>query len=245
YATLCDVVIAEPGARLGFAGPRVIEQTIRRSLPAGFQSAESLLERGLIDMISPRGELRSTLGRLLAASAPRWDHHRERGPDELVVRDPDALAGQDAWTAVQRARDLRRPSTLDYIDGIVDDFVELRGDRVCGDCPAIVGGIGRLGGLPLVVVGHQKGKTAAELSQRNFGMAIPAGYRKATRLMKLAGKLGLPVVTLVDTPGAYPGPEAEENGQAIAIAESLRLMAQLPVPIVTVILGEGGSGGAL
>jgi acyl-CoA carboxylase subunit beta len=246
YATLCDVLIAEPGARLGFAGPRVIEQTIRQSLPEGFQSAELLLERGMIDVIVPRGELRSTLGRLLAASAGRQDHHdRERVPADLVVHDPDALVGQDGWTALRRARDLRRPSTLDYIDGIVDGFVELRGDRVSGDCPAIVGGVGWLGGQPLVVIGHQRGHTAAELSERNFGMAIPAGYRKAARLMRLAGKLGIPVVTFVDTPGAYPGPAAEERGQANAIAENLRLMAQLPVPIVSVILGEGGSGGAL
>ena len=245
YATLCDVLIAEPGARLGFAGPRVIEQTIRQALPEGFQSAELLLKRGMIDMVVPRGELRVTLGRLLAAGAGQQDHNREQPPTDLIVRDPDALAGQDAWTALRQARDLRRPSTLDYIDGIVDGFVELRGDRVSGDCPAIVGGVGRLGSQPLMVIGHQKGHTAAELSERNFGMAIPAGYRKAARLMRLAGKLGLPVVTFVDTPGAYPGPEAEERGQANAIAENLRLMAQLPVPIVSVILSEGGSGGAL
>ncbi|MGH4011319.1 MAG: acetyl-CoA carboxylase carboxyl transferase subunit alpha [Pseudonocardiaceae bacterium] len=246
YATLCDVLVAEPGARLGFAGPRVIAQTLRQPLPEGFQSAELLLERGMIDVIRPRDRLRSTLGQLLAAGAGRQNQHvQERVFADLIVRDPDALAVPDAWMALRRARDVRRPSTLDYIDGIVDGFVELRGDRVSGDCPAIVGGVGRIGCLPVMVIGHQKGHTAAALAERNFGMAIPAGYRKAARLMRFAGKLGLPVVTFVDTPGAYPGPEAEKCGQANAIAENLRLMAQLPVPIVSVILGEGGSGGAL
>jgi acetyl-CoA carboxylase carboxyl transferase subunit beta len=151
----------------------------------------------------------------------------------------------DAWQAVHRARDLKRPTTLDYIATVFDDFEELRGDRVSGDCPAIVGGPARLDGIPVIVIGHQKGHNAAELAAHNFGMPLPAGFRKAGRLMRLAAKLGLPVVTLVDTPGAFPGIEAEEGGQAVAIAENLRLMAGLPVPIVTVVTGEGGSGGAL
>jgi acetyl-CoA carboxylase carboxyl transferase subunit beta len=134
---------------------------------------------------------------------------------------------------------------LDYLGLVFDDFQELHGDRVGGDCPAMVAGLARLAGRPVAVIGHQKGHTAAELAARNYGMPVPAGYRKAARVMRLAAKLGLPVVTLVDTPGAYPGAESEEQGQSVAIAENLRLMASLPVPVVSVITGEGGSGGAL
>ncbi|MEV0967846.1 carboxyltransferase subunit alpha [Microtetraspora glauca] len=135
---------------------------------------------------------------------------------------------------------------MDHVAEWTDRFVELRGDRAGGgDCPAIAGGLAVVDGLPLVVVGHQKGHTTDELVRRNFGMPSPAGYRKAMRLMRLAAKLRLPLVTLIDTPGAYPGLEAEEHGQAHAIAECIRLMGSLPVPVVSVITGEGGSGGAL
>jgi acetyl-CoA carboxylase carboxyl transferase subunit beta len=135
--------------------------------------------------------------------------------------------------------------TLDYLALAFDDFQELHGDRVGGECTAMIAGLARLGDLPVAVVGQHKGHSPAELSTRNFGMPKPAGYRKASRIMRLAAKLGLPVVTLIDTPGAYPAAEAEETGQAVAIAESMRLMLSLPVPVVSVIIGEGGSGGAL
>ncbi|TCK22087.1 acetyl-CoA carboxylase, carboxyltransferase subunit beta [Pseudonocardia endophytica] len=245
FATLCDVIVAEPGARLGFAGRRVIEQTIRQELPDGFQSAEMLLEQGMIDAIRPRSELRATLGRLLAAGDPPpvSDDHPTAAPD--VVRDPSALPAVDAWHAVQQARDLDRPTTLDYLAGAFEDFEELRGDRVGGDCSAIVAGPARLGGQPVMVIGHQKGHSLAELTARNFGMGNPSGYRKSARLMRLAAKWGLPVLTLVDTPGAFPGPDAEERGQAVAIAENIRLMSALRVPVLSMVIGEGGSGGAL
>jgi acyl-CoA carboxylase subunit beta len=251
FATQCDVIVAEPAARLGFAGRRVIEQTIGHDLPDGFQTAEFLRERGLIDLIKPRAALRTTLGRLLAAGLPGRavaESAAGQEPGALarwVVRDPARLAEIDPWQAVQRARDLDRPTTLDYLDRAFTDFEELHGDRIGEECQAIVGGIAMLRGRPAMVIGHQRGRTAAELALRNYGMPTPAGYRKAARLMRLAAKLGLPVITFIDTPGAYPGVEAEERGQAIAIAESIRLMASLPVPIVTVIIGEGGSGGAL
>jgi acyl-CoA carboxylase subunit beta len=251
FATLCDVIIAEPGARLGFAGPRVISQTIRQTLPDGFQTAEFLLAHGLIDAIRPRTELRTTLGRLLAngtRSAPRdfdglidGEAWHSTGPSQPARHKPHP----DPWQAVQQARDLGRPTTADYINLLIDDFEELRGDRLGEEDSAIIGGLGRLCDLPVVLIGHQKGHTAAELAAHNFGMPTPAGYRKAARLMRLAAKLSLPVITLVDTPGAYPGVEAEASGQSIAIAENLRLMAGLPVPVITVITGEGGSGGAL
>jgi len=248
FATLSDVIVAEPGARLGFAGPRVIEQTIRKKLGPRFQTAEFLLERGLIDMVTPRSRLRATLGKLLAAGTnggPRADRGLSSASPPTLVEYADELYDGDPWELVKRARDLRRPTTLDYVSMLTDDFEELHGDRVGGDCSAIVGGIACFDGCWVVVVGHQKGHTVAELTERNFGMPRPAGYRKAGRLMRIAAKLNLPVITLIDTPGAYPGIEAEENGQAMAIAENLRLMASLPVPIVAVITGEGGSGGAL
>jgi acyl-CoA carboxylase subunit beta len=244
FATLSDVILAEPGARLGFAGPRVIAQTIRQTLPPGFQTAELLLEHGLIDAIHPRHALRQALGRLLSIGGRR--NNAETDPaDDVVVTDFEQLPEIPAWEAVQRARNLGRPTTLDYVHRVFEDFEELRGDRTSGDCSAIVGGLARLVGTGVVVMGHQKGHTPAELSARNFGMPTPAGYRKAARLARLAAKLGLPVITFVDTPGAYPGVEAEERGQAIAIAELIRLMSGLPVPTITVITGEGGSGGAL
>ena len=244
FATLADVIIAEPGARLGFAGPRVIAQTIRQTLPPGFQTAELLLEQGLIDAIQPRHGLRQALGRLLSIGT-RAARDPAAPAADVVITDPERIPAVPAWEAVQRARHLGRPTTLDYLHRAFDDFEELRGDRVSGDCSAIVAGLARLAGTPVAVIGHQKGHTPAELATRNYGMPTPAGYRKAARVARLAGKLGLPVITLVDTPGAYPGVEAEQQGQAIAIAECIRLMAGLPVPVISVITGEGGSGGAL
>lgn len=245
FATQCALIVAEPRARLGFAGPRVIEQTIGHELPAGFQTAEFLLARGFIDMIKPRQALRSTLRRLLGA--PGRDVRPSGGQTAgyTAVRDAERLAVIDPWWAVRQARDLRRPTTLDYIHHAFHDFEELRGDRVSGDCPAIVGGLATLGGRQLMVVGQQRGHTAREVAARNYGMPSPAGYRKAARLMRLAGAIGLPVVTFIDTPGAHPGVAAEENGQAHAIAQSIELMTGLPVPVISVIIGEGGSGGAL
>jgi acetyl-CoA carboxylase carboxyl transferase beta subunit/acetyl-CoA carboxylase carboxyl transferase alpha subunit len=244
FATLSDVVLAEPGARLGFAGRRVIAQTIKESLPAGFQGAELLLRQGLIDAIHPRHALRQALGRLLSIGARSGG---DSGVDvaDVVITDPARLPELPPWEAVQRARDLARPTTLDYVSRVFDDFEELHGDRLGGECAAIVGGVARLSGTPVMVIGHQKGHTLAELTVRNYGMARPAGYRKAARLVRLAAKLGLPVITFVDTPGAYPGVDAEEQGQAVAIAEMIRLLSGLPVPVITVITGEGGSGGAL
>lgn len=146
---------------------------------------------------------------------------------------------------VQVARHPRRPYTLDYLKLIFTDFVELHGDRLYREDESIVGGWARLDGESVMVVGHQKGRDMKENLRRNFGMPHPEGYRKALRLMELAGKFGRPVLTLIDTPGAYPGLGAEERGQAEAIARNLRAMAALPVPVVATVIGEGGSGGAL
>lgn len=151
----------------------------------------------------------------------------------------------NAWQISQVARHPQRPYTLDYIQGMFTDFEELHGDRAFADDPAIVGGLARFEGQPVVVIGHQKGRDVKERQYRNFGMPRPEGYRKALRLYRLAEKFGLPIITLIDTPGAYPGIGAEERGQSEAIARNLFVMAELKTPIIGVIIGEGGSGGAL
>ena len=149
------------------------------------------------------------------------------------------------WQIAQIARHPLRPYTADYLSLIAPDFQELHGDRMFADDPAIIGGIGRIDGRPVMFIGHQKGRDTKERVRRNYGMPKPEGYRKAQRLMKMAEKFSLPIVTMIDTPGAYPGVGAEERGQSQAIAQSLYLMAKLRTPIISVVIGEGGSGGAL
>ena len=164
---------------------------------------------------------------------------------KLVSLSEESNGHLSAMEQVQRARHPGRPFTLDYIDRIFTDWIELHGDRTFRDDPAIVGGWGRLDGTPLMLIGHQKGRSMKENLRRNFGMPHPEGYRKALRLMRLAEKFGRPVVTFIDTPGAYPGVGAEQRGQAEAIAKNLREMARLRIPTVSIVIGEGGSGGAL
>ncbi|ROO62452.1 acetyl-CoA carboxylase carboxyl transferase subunit beta [Micromonospora sp. Llam0] len=260
FATNTDLVIVERGARMGFAGPRVIRETIRQALPVGFQTAEFLLRHGQVDMVVERHDLRPRLRALLALTAggragtgpPAGSTVPGTGPTAAgtgpIPRPRPthrADATPTAWQSVRTARDLARPTTLDYLRTAFDGFVELHGDRLGADCPAIVAGLARLGDQPVAVIGQQKGHDAREMLARNFGMASPAGYRKALRVMGLAARLGLPVVTLIDTPGAHPGVDAEEQGQAAAIATCLRTLARLPTPVVAVVTGEGGSGGAL
>ncbi len=155
------------------------------------------------------------------------------------------FAKLSAWQIAQVARHPMRPYTQDYIDLIVSDFQELHGDRMYADDSAIIGGTGRIDGRSIMLIGHQKGRDTKERVRRNYGMPKPEGYRKAQRLMRMAEKFGMPVVTFIDTPGAYPGLGAEERGQSEAIAHSLYLMAGLKTPIVSIVIGEGGSGGAL
>jgi len=157
----------------------------------------------------------------------------------------DIYGNLTAWQISQLARHPQRPYTLDYIQGLFTDFEELHGDRAYADDPAIVGGLARFEGQPVMVIGHQKGRDVKERQYRNFGMPRPEGYRKALRLYRLAEKFNLPIITLIDTPGAYPGIGAEERGQSEAIARNLYVMAELKTPIIGVIIGEGGSGGAL
>jgi acetyl-CoA carboxylase carboxyl transferase subunit alpha len=194
----------------------------------------------------PVAELESRIAQLRASA-------EERGAPDQLARLEERLrrlqqrvyGGLSAWQRTQLARHPRRPHTLDYIHALVEDFVELHGDRLYGDDAALVGGIGRFEDQPVVVVGHQKGRDTREKIARNFGMPHPEGYRKALRLMQLGAKFRRPVLTFIDTPGAYPGIGAEERGQAEAIARNLRTMAGLPTPILSVVTGEGGSGGAL
>jgi acetyl-CoA carboxylase carboxyl transferase subunit alpha len=166
--------------------------------------------------------------------------------EELRTARAEPVAEQDpAWQRVQLARHAKRPHALDYIQRVIADFSELHGDRFYADDAAVVGGMGTLDGRPVMVLGQQKGRDTKQKLIRNFGMAKPEGYRKAMRLMRMAEKFGRPIVTLLDTPGAYPGIDAEERGQAEAIAINLREMSRLPVPVVVICIGEGGSGGAL
>jgi acetyl-CoA carboxylase carboxyl transferase subunit alpha len=177
--------------------------------------------------------------------AGREELERLRGQLEILRRSPGDKASGDAWEQVLLARHPNRPYTLDYIRALFTDFTELRGDRRFADDPAMIGGLARFEGRPVVVVGHQKGRDTEERVKRNFGMPNPEGYRKALRLMQLAAKFGLPIICFVDTPGAYPGKGAEERGQAEAIAHNLKEIPKLRAPIVVVVHGEGGSGGAL
>ena len=250
FAMLGDIILAEPGALVGFAGPRVIEQTIGQKLPKGFQSSEFLLEHGIIDGIVERMELKDTLYHLICLHKEAVPGHPEQSLDaseELY----DKKSGDkkkrpaNAWEKVQAARSAERPTSLDYIEHLFDGFMELHGDRAFRDDGSIVGGIASFHGLPVSVIGQQKGKNTKENISRNFGMPYPEGYRKAQRLMKQAEKFGRPIICFVDTPGAFCGMEAEERGQGEAIARSLLEMSGLKVPILSIVIGEGGSGGAL
>ncbi|MCD8148034.1 MAG: acetyl-CoA carboxylase carboxyltransferase subunit alpha [Clostridiales bacterium] len=246
FAMLGDIILAEPGALVGFAGPRVIEQTIGQKLPEGFQRAEFLVEHGLIDGIITRDEMKEKLARLL---------HMHQMPsreealltNKLVVPEVEQNTSEEmtAWDRVLTARAADRLTSLDYITEIFSCFEELHGDRHDADDGSIVGGLAYLDGFPVTVIGQQKGRTTKENITRNFGMPSPEGYRKALRLMKQAEKFHRPIINFIDTPGAYPGLEAEEHGQGEAIARNLYEMSTLKVPVLSIVIGEGGSGGAL
>ncbi len=243
FAMLGDIILAEPGALIGFAGPRVIEQTIGQKLPEGFQRAEFLLEHGFVDKIVSREILKETLQTIL-------DMHRVQDfVPKVKLRDEKyqfvAKEGVEAWEKVQLSRKKNRPVGTDYIQALFKDFTELHGDRYFGDDAAIVGGIAYFGSLPVTVIAQCKGKDTKENVRCNFGMPSPEGYRKALRLMKQAEKFHRPVICFVDTPGAFCGIEAEERGQGEAIARNLLEMSALKTPIFSVVIGEGGSGGAL
>lgn len=200
-----------------------------------------------LDFELPIAELEAKIEALRSASDDKIDLHDEikrlqKKSDELTKK---TFANLDAWQVSRMARHPNRPYTLDYIEHIFTDFQELAGDRAFADDKAIVGGLARLDGRSVMVIGHQKGRTVKDKVARNFGMPAPEGYRKALRLMQMAERFNLPIITFIDTPGAYPGIGAEERGQSEAIARNLREMSTLKVPIICTVIGEGGSGGAL
>lgn len=242
FAMLGDVILAEPNALIGFAGPRVIEQTIGQKLPKGFQRSEFLLEHGFIDAIVEREHLKKVLFQLI-------DLHEQKKifekPKDTYMEETVERKVGTAWDCVTKSRMKDRPVGTDYIRGLFTDFIELHGDRYFQDDKAIVGGIAKFHGIPVTVIAQEKGRTTKENLERNFGMPSPEGYRKALRLMKQAEKFHRPVICLVDTPGAFCGIEAEERGQGEAIAQNIYEMSALKVPVLSIIIGEGGSGGAL
>lgn len=244
FAMLGDVILAEPKALIGFAGPRVIEQTIGQKLPDGFQRAEFLLEHGFLDAIVERPQMKETLSKILALheAGEGTGFNRKKCDVELTS---GSKMNMTAWQRVELSRRKDRPVGSDYIDALFTDFVEFHGDRYFADDKAIIGGVARFHGMPVTVIAQAKGRNTKENIERNFGMPQPEGYRKALRLMKQAEKFSRPVICLVDTPGAFCGLEAEERGQGEAIARNIYEMSGLRVPVVSIIIGEGGSGGAL
>ena len=247
FAMLGDIILAEPGALIGFAGPRVIEQTIGQKLPEGFQRAEFLLEHGFVDRIVTRDEMKEVLGQILKMHTVT-DEKKEDCPEKKKENRKNISAGKENvsdWERVLKSREKERPVGKDYIDRLFTDFVELHGDRYYKDDPAVVGGIAYFHGKAVTVIAQCKGKTTKENLERNFAMPSPEGYRKALRLMKQAEKFQRPVICFVDTPGAFCGMEAEERGQGEAIARNLYEMSALKVPVLSIVIGEGGSGGAL
>ena len=245
FAMLGDIILAEPNALIGFAGPRVIEQTIGQKLPKGFQRSEFLLDHGFVDRIVEREELKDVLAQILEMHSKKTIPEtapNTAGEAAVSVKIKEELT---AWERVQLSRKKDRPVGTDYISRLFTDFMEFHGDRYFKDDHAIVGGIAYFHGMPVTVIAQAKGKTTKENLDRNFSMPSPDGYRKALRLMKQAEKFGRPVICFVDTPGAFCGLEAEERGQGEAIARNLFELSGLKVPVLSVVIGEGGSGGAL
>ena len=281
FAMLGDIILSEPKALIGFAGPRVIEQTIHKKLPKGFQRSEFLLKHGFIDKIVERKDMKTVLEQILTMHRLTTKHSgivkntgvvseiktdlntvnpSSKREDVQAVSNKNAgksrkqklslaqkkRAGEKtAWERVLTSREKDRPVGEDYIYGLFEEFIEFHGDRNFGDDAAICGGIAYFQGKPVTVIAQMKGKSTAENIARNFGMPEPEGYRKALRLMKQAEKFHRPIICFVDTPGAFCGMEAEERGQGEAIARNLYEMSALKTPILSVLIGEGGSGGAL
>ena len=255
FAMLGDIILAEPKALIGFAGPRVIEQTIGQKLPKGFQRAEFLLEHGFIDKIVERDDQRIVLADILKLHENKGENSSTSKVAEAHISDksngntvwPEFTPSGDftPWEHVQLARAKTRPTGKDYIEALFDDFIEFHGDRHCGDDAAVIGGVAFFHGHPVTVLAQEKGEGTKENIARNFGMVSPEGYWKSLRLMQQAEKFHRPVICLVDTPGAFCGLEAEERGQGEAIAKNLYTLAGLTVPVLSIVIGEGGSGGAL
>ncbi len=235
FANLGDVLIAERGALLGFAPLRVVSQTSGKPLPTGIHTAEFHLQRGLVDQVVDRSELRGLISAILTIFSSRRRPEAQKVGKKATQPAPQGPA--PAWQRVQLARHKERPTALDYIGRMTRSFIEIRGDRVQGDDRAVICGLAQLGTQPVLLIGQER--------SYNSGRAYPEGFRKAQRALALAAKFQLPVITFIDTPGAYPGPEAEERGTGHAIASTLALLSSLPTPVISVVIGEGGSEGAL
>jgi len=242
FAMLGDIILAEPNALIGFAGPRVIEQTIGQKLPEGFQRSEFLLDHGFVDAIVTRTEMKQTLGKILAIHE---DAGQFQKPAVKAHRIPKRKTALSPWDKVMVSRGKDRPVADDYIAALFPDFIELHGDRYFKDNHAIKAGLATFAGKAVTVIAESKGSNTNENIDRDFGMPSPDGYRKALRLMKQAEKFRRPVICIVDTPGAFCGIEAEERGEGEAIARNLYEMSALKTPIVSIVISEAGSGGAL
>ena len=238
-ANLADITLAEPGAIIGFSTARTIKESGTRSNQLTISNAESQLSNGMIDTIIDRTELNETLATLLDLTNPEFRlSYRKK-----TKRNQTPLPKQRAWQSVGLARHTKRPTSIDYINRIILNFFELKGDRASGEDPAIVGGLGHLGGQTVMIIGQERG--GENNDALNDGMTSPAGFRKAVRLMKLAEKFEIPVITLIDTPGPNQGAPSEIGGLGSSIASTMSVMASLNVPTIAAIIGQGGSEGAL
>jgi acetyl-CoA carboxylase carboxyl transferase subunit beta len=241
FASLGDIIIAEPGGPIGFAGPRVAAQTAGHEVPDAERDAAALLQHGQLDMVVERPRLRDLVGVLLDQLGSPYQLQL-RGSREARLRPEGEPIS--AWQTLQLARHQQRPTAYDYIARLCPTFIELHGDRLYADDPAIICGLADLGGASVVIIGQERGH-GAESASRNEGRARPEGYRKAIRMIRLAAKFQLPVITFVDTPGADVSLESEQRGLANAIAQCMAALSEVPSPVIAVVIGEGGSGGAL
>jgi len=266
YALLGDINLSEPKTLIGFAGKRVIEQTINETLSENFQTSEFLLEHGFLDAIVERKDIRNTISHLLKLHKSGKDYisvkYLENKNDlnkvvsefytkhaNYTTKEYDNMENgtkkSSAWDKVLVSRDINRFRSHDIIHMIFNSFIEFHGDRFSGDDKSMICGVAYFAGIPVTIISQQKGKDMAEMEYRHYGMSLPEGYRKSLRLMKQAEKFKRPIICFIDTPGAFPGVSAEEHGQAEAIGKNLFEMSHLKVPIISIVLGEGGSGGAL
>jgi acetyl-CoA carboxylase carboxyl transferase subunit beta len=241
FASLGDILIAEPDAQIGFVGPRVIEQTTGIAPPKDSHRADTLFKAGLIDLVIARRDLKAIAAYLIA----HLKRNKVMEEQEKDLTPAVKSKHMSAWQKVSLARHAGRPTSKYYIAHMTTRFLELHGDRWSGDDPAVVGGIAELNGDTVIMIGQERGATPEEKVASHDGMAYSEGYRKSLRLMRIAAKFKIPVITLVDCPNAQASYESEQRGIAYALANNLSTMANLPTPIVSAIIGEGGSGGAL
>ena len=248
FAMLGDIHIAEKGARVGFAGRRVIEQNIREKLPSNFQTADYLYEHGMVDMVVARGDLHDKIANILQVLTKQACEPKQisvNTPEHDISKKIRGMGENEAYDKVLLARHENRPHFLDYIDGIVDCWTYLAGDRLYAEDAAMGSGIGFWRGIPAVIIGQEQGRTIETRQKHRFGMPNPDGYRKAQRMMKLAEKFNLPIISLFDTAGAFAGREGEERGQSQAVASSIAMGLSVAAPYIAVNVGQGGSGGAI